>query len=83
LAHITQLVAADALTPGLTDCLPSLFALIADIAPDALVHTLCSPADGGDIGLLEGAAGTALALHAFSAEGPSLSGSWDSCFLTN
>ncbi|MDQ0957881.1 hypothetical protein QFZ66_001759 [Streptomyces sp. B4I13] len=82
LAHITQLAAADAITPGLTDCLPSLLAPITGTAPDTLVHTLCSPADGGDIGLLEGAAGTALALHAFSIEGPSLSG-WDSCFLTN
>ncbi|MEU9279952.1 lanthionine synthetase C family protein [Streptomyces sp. NPDC048341] len=82
LAHITQLAAADAITPGLTKCLPHLLAPITDTAPEDLVHTLCSPAGGGDIGLLEGAAGTALALHAFSAEGPSLSG-WDSCFLTN
>ncbi len=80
LAHITQLAAADAVTPGLAECLPDLLVPITDTAPERLVSTLCGPADGGDIGLLEGAAGTALALHSFSVGVPSLSG-WDTCFL--
>ncbi|MEU9777239.1 lanthionine synthetase C family protein [Streptomyces sp. NPDC047968] len=80
LAHITQSAADDGITPGLAECLPDLLAPITDTAPDVLVSTLCGPADGGDIGLLEGAAGTALALHSFSVGGPSLSG-WDTCFL--
>lgn len=82
LAHITQLVAADALTPGLTACLPALLAPILDTGPAALAATLLDPPGGGDIGLLEGAAGTALALHTFHTGTPSASG-WDSCFLTN
>lgn len=82
LAHITQLVAADAVTPGLTECLPRLLAPITDIAPGALADSLIDPPGGGDIGLLEGAAGTALALHSFQTGMPSASG-WDSCFLTN
>ena len=80
LAHITGLTAADAITHGLSDCLPTLLNPITDHKPDALVHALCDTADGGDIGLLEGAAGTALALHAYATDGPSLSG-WDRCFL--
>ncbi|MBQ1121892.1 lanthionine synthetase C family protein [Streptomyces sp. B15] len=80
LAHITRLVAADALTPGITDSLPVLLAPIIDTPPEALVRALCEPAGGGDIGLLEGAAGTALALHAYATDGPSHS-RWDSAFL--
>lgn len=80
LAHIARLVAADALTPGITDSLPTLLAPITDIPPKALVRALCEPSGGGDIGLLEGAAGTALTLHTYAAGGPSLSG-WDSAFL--
>lgn len=82
LAHITQLVAADAITPGLTECLPRLLAPITDTAPGALAASLLDPPKGGDIGLLEGAAGTALALQSFQTGTPSISG-WDSCFLTN
>lgn len=82
LAHITQLVAADAVTPGLTECLPRLLAPITDMAPGALADSLIDPPGGGDIGLLEGAAGAALALHSFQTGTPSASG-WDSCFLTN
>ncbi|MGW5096291.1 lanthionine synthetase C family protein [Streptomyces nodosus] len=81
LAHITQLAAADAITPGLTECLPRLLAPITDHGPGALADSLIAPA-GGDIGLLEGAAGTALALHSFHTGTPSASG-WDTCFLTN
>ncbi|MCX2969412.1 MULTISPECIES: lanthionine synthetase C family protein [Streptomyces] len=82
LARITQLVAADAITPGLTECLPRLLAPIIDTAPGTLADFLIDPPGGGDIGLLEGAAGTALALTTFHTGTPSASG-WDSCFLTN
>ncbi|MFJ8953509.1 lanthionine synthetase C family protein [Streptomyces sp. NPDC102381] len=82
LAHITQLAAADALTPGLTECLPRLLAPLTDTSPDTLADSLINPPGGGDIGLLEGAAGTALALHSFRTGTPSASG-WDTCFLTN
>ncbi|MER8226112.1 lanthionine synthetase C family protein [Streptomyces sp. NPDC094143] len=82
LAHITQLAAADALTPELTECLPRLLAPITDTAPGTLADSLINPPSGGDIGLLEGAAGTALALNAFHTATPPASG-WDTCFLTN
>lgn len=82
LAHITQLVAAEAITPGLDQCLPRLLAPIADTAPDTLAASLLGPPGGADIGLLEGAAGTALALHSFQTGLPPASG-WDSCFLIN
>lgn len=82
LAHITRLAADDALTPGLTACLPRLLAPITDTAPGTLADSLISPPSGGDIGLLEGAAGTALALHSFHTGTPSASG-WETCFLTN
>ncbi|MEU4659486.1 lanthionine synthetase C family protein [Streptomyces sp. NPDC023723] len=82
LARITQLVAAEAITPGVTECLPRLLAPITDHAPGKLTDSLTRPSGGGDIGLLEGASGTALALHAFHFGTPSASG-WDTCFLTN
>ncbi|MEU3261461.1 lanthionine synthetase C family protein [Streptomyces albidoflavus] len=82
LAHITQLASADAVTTGLAECLPRLVAPITDTAPGILADSLIAPPGGGDIGLLEGAAGTALALHSFCTGTPSVSG-WDSCFLTN
>ena len=83
LAHITQLVAADAITPGLPDCLPRLLNPITSAAPDELAASLLHPPDGGgDIGLLEGATGVALALHTTQTGTPSASG-WDSCFLIN
>lgn len=79
LAHITRLAAADALTPSLTRCLPGLLEPLADSPPEVLAAALL-PGTTLDIGLLEGAAGTALALHAFAAGGPSLSG-WDTSLL--
>ncbi|MCX4530979.1 lanthionine synthetase C family protein [Streptomyces sp. NBC_01669] len=82
LAHITRLVAGDAISPGVTDLLPRLLAPITGAAPGALADSLIAPPGGGDIGLLEGAAGTALALHSFHTGTPSASG-WDTCFLTN
>ncbi|NDU73748.1 Lanthionine biosynthesis cyclase LanC [Actinomadura sp. DSM 109109] len=71
LAHIVQLAAADAITPGLRECLPRLLAPIETTAPNTLM--------AGSAGLLEGAAGVALALLA-QVNGGTLSG-WDSCFL--
>ncbi|EOY45636.1 lanthionine synthetase C family protein [Streptomyces anthocyanicus] len=82
LARVTQLAAADALAPGLAECLPRLLAPITDTAPGTLADSVIAPPGGGDIGLLEGAAGTALALNAFHTGAPSASG-WDICFLIN
>ncbi|MFF2382627.1 lanthionine synthetase LanC family protein [Streptomyces sp. NPDC058108] len=82
LAHIVQYADTDALTPGLSDCLPRLLAPIIDTAPCTLADSLIGPPGGGDIGLLEGAAGTALALHSFHTRAPSASG-WDTCLLVN
>lgn len=82
LAHITQRAATDALTLGLNGCLPRLLAPIIDTAPGTLADSLIGPPGGGDIGLLEGAAGTAVALHSFHTGTPSASG-WDTCFLVN
>ncbi|MFF8481878.1 lanthionine synthetase C family protein [Streptomyces antibioticus] len=82
LAHITQLAAADAVTPGLAECLPRLLTPINGTPPGILTDFLIGPPGGGDIGLLEGTAGTALALTSFHTGTPSASG-WDTCFLTN
>ena len=71
LAHIVQLAAADAITPGLRECLPRLLEPIESPPPDTLM------ARGA--GLLEGATGVALALLA-QVNGSALSG-WDACFL--
>ncbi|MFB4315124.1 lanthionine synthetase C family protein [Actinomadura sp. 21ATH] len=71
LAHIVPLAATDAITPGLSECLARLLAPIESTGPDTLIA--CGA------GLLEGAAGVALALLAQVNEG-ALSG-WDSCFL--
>lgn len=82
LVHIAGRATADALTPELTACLPLLLsAIVPDTDADGLVESLRrSPA--GDMGLLEGAAGIALALHTAEAETPPVSG-WDSCLLIN
>ncbi|WP_246235697.1 lanthionine synthetase LanC family protein [Streptomyces boluensis] len=82
LAHITQTAASDALTTGLADCVPHLLAPLTETDPDTLADSLLHAPDGGDIGLLEGAAGTALALHSFQTGTPAVSG-WDACFLIN
>ncbi|QKZ20369.1 lanthionine synthetase C family protein [Streptomyces chartreusis] len=79
LIHITRLAASDGLTPGLTECLPSLLEPLSD-TPAGILTAVLFPDNGLDIGLLEGAAGTALALHAFATDEPSLSG-WDTSFL--
>ncbi|MFM9371890.1 lanthionine synthetase C family protein [Streptomyces sp. Da 82-17] len=82
LAHITRTIAADAITPGLTVCVPRLLAPLIEPDPDELADSLLYDPAGGDVGLLEGAAGTALALHAHRNGGATVSG-WDSCFLLN
>jgi hypothetical protein len=83
LAHITQCAVADAITPGLPECLPRLLDPISGTEPDALAMSLLRPPDGGgDMGLLEGATGVALALYTIQTGTPSVSG-WDSCFLIN
>lgn len=78
LLHIAGRAAADAITPALAACLPRLLgAIVPDTDTKSLVAALLRPS-GGDIGLLEGAAGVALALHTT----PPVSG-WDSFLLIN
>jgi hypothetical protein len=80
LVHIAGRAAADAITPDLAGCLPRLLhAIVPDDDTDALAASLLRPPDGG-MGLLEGAAGVALALHTAQAGTPPVSG-WDSCLL--
>jgi hypothetical protein len=60
--------AGDAATPDIRACLPDLAGLLLSLAGRP-----------GNPGFIDGADGTALALHA-AAEGPPLSG-WDACLL--
>ncbi|WP_406175500.1 hypothetical protein [Streptomyces sp. NBC_00996] len=60
MACIAAQAASDALTPDLIACIPHLLGEVGT-DPDAVAASLLH-ADGGDIGLLEGAAGVALAL---------------------
>ncbi|SBW22519.1 hypothetical protein FDG2_2763 [Candidatus Protofrankia californiensis] len=81
LLHITGRAATDAITPALAGCLPRLLdAIVPNSAyTDQLAASLLpSPTD--DFGLLEGAAGIALALHTAGTGTPPASG-WDSCLL--
>ncbi|MGR3938217.1 lanthionine synthetase C family protein [Streptomyces sp. BRA346] len=79
MAHIAAQAAADALTPDVAVCIPQLLDVIgAD--PDVVAISL-TQAVGGDIGLLEGGAGVALALLAVATGAP-LSG-WDAFLLIN
>ncbi|MEV7381963.1 lanthionine synthetase C family protein [Streptomyces lydicus] len=83
LAHITRSMAADAINLVLAEHLPRLLARTTHVESDALATSLLRPPNGpGDIGLLEGAAGVALALHATQTGTPPVSG-WDTCFLIN
>ncbi|WP_225991307.1 lanthionine synthetase C family protein [Actinomadura montaniterrae] len=78
LALVATRCAGDAVTSGLDDHLPQL---IEAIVPDG-TRTADAQANGlltSDFGLLEGAAGVALALYALHS-GPPASG-WDSCLL--
>lgn len=78
LAHVARLV-ADALTPGIGDQVPNLLEAVArtDDPADKLADDLLH--GPGGVGLLEGAAGIALALHT-AAHGASASG-WDGFLL--
>lgn len=83
LAHIIQIAATESLAPDMTDCLPALLKPFTDVDPDEIVGRLLTPAAGtADIGLLEGAAGIALALHGIAIGVPAASG-WNICFLIN
>jgi hypothetical protein len=77
LIHITALAAADAVSPHLT-CLPGLSARI--MPPDASPAAAAACLVRKDIGLLEGAAGAALALHTVVTGRPPACG-WDACLL--
>ncbi|MGW0822526.1 lanthionine synthetase C family protein [Streptomyces sp. NPDC002845] len=79
MAHIAAQTAADALTQDLPARIPHLLEEIGT-APDTVAAAL-TQADGGDIGLLEGGAGVALALLAVGTGAP-LSG-WDAFLLIN
>jgi hypothetical protein len=79
LVHLARITDAEALIPDVDTCLPHLLEPITGHDPEQLADTLLAPA-GADIGLLEGAAGIALALHGYATGGPTASG-WDRCFL--
>ncbi len=82
LVHIAGRAAADAITPELTACLPPLLgAIVSGTDADGLAESLLRP-PSGDMGLLEGATGIALAMHTAGAGTPPVSG-WDSCLLIN
>jgi hypothetical protein len=80
LLHIAGRAAADQSSEHLAACLPELLARITP--PHATADTLAASLLRADIGLLDGAAGTALALHSASTGTPPLSG-WDTCLLIN
>lgn len=83
LVHLTQLAAADAIAPGLPQALPHLLQRLAPDGPQVLTDSLLAPPQGAAaIGLLEGAAGIALALHSTQA-GTSVATAWNACFLIN
>lgn len=77
LAHIAQRAAADATSPAaLADLAPRLLVRITEHDTDVTPRE--APPESGP-GLLEGAAGIALALHSASASGPVWG--WDACLL--
>jgi hypothetical protein len=81
LLHVARRAAEDAITPELADHVPCLLgAIVGDgVRADGLAESLLRhPA--GEAGLLEGAAGIALAMHAAASGAPPVSG-WDSCLL--
>lgn len=84
LFRIVWRVAADAHTPGIAAHLPRLLGKIVeqgygDLNADRLAESMLRPL-AGDLGLLEGAAGVALALHTATAGAPPTS-NWDACLL--
>lgn len=78
LLHIVNRAAADALTPHVAACLPALLAATLDTATNDTATALLQP-PCGDPGLLEGAIGTALALHTHIQPATTR---WDACLLT-
>lgn len=78
LAHIAAAAADDALTPDIGRCVPQLLDAIGT-SPD---HALAESLTTSDIGLLEGAAGVALALHTAATGTVPVSG-WDAFLLIN
>jgi lantibiotic biosynthesis protein len=83
LMHIARRVADDATTPSPAATLTGLLDAVVPegLDPQDLAMTLLDPS-AGDIGLLEGAAGVALALHAAATDTRPTS-RWDSCLLIN
>jgi lantibiotic biosynthesis protein len=83
LLHIARRVADDAATPRPAATLAGLLDAVVPegLDPQDLAMTLLDPV-AGDIGLLEGAAGVALALHAAATDTTPIS-RWDSCLLIN
>jgi len=83
LLHIAGRAARDAVGSGLAGCLPRLFGALvpdrsdADRLAGSVLDSLVT-----DPGLLEGAAGVALALHTAATGALPISG-WDSCLLIN
>ncbi|MEU9965419.1 lanthionine synthetase C family protein [Streptomyces malaysiensis] len=83
LVHLTQLAAADAINPGLAQALPHLLQRLVPAGPQVLADSLLAPPQGAAaIGLLEGAAGIAMALHS-TQEGTSAATVWNACLLIN
>ncbi|MEV0734154.1 lanthionine synthetase C family protein [Polymorphospora sp. NPDC050346] len=76
LLHLARVAAADAASPDLAEVPRRLLTTLLDDPGSTPVALL----GGGDIGLLEGAAGVALALHTAYAGTAAVSG-WDSCLL--
>lgn len=80
LAHLVHRATAEAVTPELRQRLPYLLpAALNDTAPREVAERLL---EHGDIGLLKGAAGTALALHT-TGTGILPTCGWDACLLIN
>lgn len=78
MAHIAARASADADAPDIGASIPNLLGHIGT-SPDTIAAVLVERA-GGDIGLLEGAAGVALVLHSAAAATAPLSG-WDAFLL--
>lgn len=80
LAHIAAQASANSFIPDIAACVPNLLTEVGTRPDTVATSLLHSP--GGDIGLLEGAAGVALALHTAASDAPPLSG-WDAFLLIN
>lgn len=78
LAHIARLADADAITTRPAEPAGRMLDAVTARAGDSSARLLWPPS--GDVGLLAGAAGVALALHAADTGAAPISG-WDSCLL--